>query len=68
MLVAGYKEATAIRFEDVYSAKVSVSPFDKKVHRVIVTDAEHACIGRDLINNWTVTLRGKQGIIEIEEG
>lgn len=68
ILVAGYNEATATQLKDVYTAKVSIPPMAEKIDRVIVTAGEHALIGRDLINHWTVTLHGKKGIAEIEEG
>ncbi len=49
----------------VYSTKIIFENIGDFIIRVITSDNDHALIGRDIINKWSVLLRGRNKIFEI---
>lgn len=49
----------------VYSTKIIFENIGNFIIRVITSDNDHALIGRDIINKWSVFLKGRDKIFEI---
>lgn len=49
----------------VYSAKIIFDNLGDFIIKVITSGEEHALIGRDILNKWSVFLRGRNKIFEI---
>jgi clan AA aspartic protease len=49
----------------VYSAKIIFDNLGDFIIKVITSDEEHALIGRDILNKWSVFLKGRNRIFEI---
>lgn len=49
----------------VYSAKIIFDNLGDFIIRVITSNSGHALIGRDILNKWSVFLKGRNKIFEI---
>lgn len=61
--VAGYDGIAQKVF--VYSAKIIFDNLGDFIIRVITSGGEHALVGRDILNKWSVLLKGRNKIFEI---
>jgi len=61
--VAGYNGIIKTVF--VYSAKIIFDNLGDFIIRVITSDSDHVFIGRDILNKWSVFLKGPKKIFEI---
>jgi len=49
----------------VYSAKIIFDKLGEFIIRVITCENDHALIGRDILNKWSVFLKGREKVFEI---
>jgi len=49
----------------VYSTKIIIDRVGNFIIRVITSENDHALIGRDILNRWSVFLRGREKVFEI---
>jgi predicted aspartyl protease len=49
----------------VYSTKIIFDKLGDFIIRVITSENDHALIGRDILNRWSVFLRGREKVFEI---
>jgi len=61
--VSGYDEVTKKAF--VYSVKIIFNNLEEFVIRAIASDKDHVLIGRDILNKWSLFLKGRSKTFEI---
>jgi len=49
----------------VYSAKIIFDNFGDFIVKVITSNSDHGLVGRDILNKWSVFLKGRNKIFEI---
>lgn len=63
ILVSGYDGMPKETF--VYSVKIIFDDLEELIARTITADIEHVLIGRDILNRWSLFLKGRSKIFEI---
>jgi predicted aspartyl protease len=63
ILVTGYDGIIKATF--VYSVKIIFDDLGNFITKTIASDSNYALIGRDILNKWTVLLKGKNKTFEI---
>jgi len=63
VLASGYDGVTKKTF--VYSVKIIFERMGEFITRAIVSDNVHVLIGRDILNRWSLFLKGRSEVLEI---
>lgn len=63
VLVSGYDGFTKKTF--VYSVKIIFDNFGDFIIKTVTSDNEHVLIGRDILNRWSLFLKGRNRIFEV---